>query len=59
MTAALGAVAALNHRRPMLDPEALRAAVGRLAGDDRASLERALDTAVALAAPAAAGGPST
>ncbi len=59
VTAALGAVAALNHRRPMLDPEALRAAVGRLAGDDRASLERALDTAVALAAPAAAGGPST
>jgi pyruvate/2-oxoacid:ferredoxin oxidoreductase beta subunit len=59
--AALGAVAALTHLRQLLDPGALRAAVTRLAGDDRAAMERALDSAAAMAGAAASaaaeGGP--
>ena len=54
-TAALGAVAILNQRKGMLEPEALLAAIGVLAGDGRAALERAVETAVSLAGHTAAG----
>ncbi|MBF8289024.1 MAG: hypothetical protein HW381_2132 [Candidatus Rokubacteria bacterium] len=49
--AALGAVAVLNERTGILDREAIRAAIGILAGGDSERLQRALAAAATLGAP--------